>query len=130
MNGPRPVVGRGRLRVKTVGCSRPPESPMVSSPTRVAGSRVSGDRVSIRPGRWGREMKRKSQAPESSPCCEMMRSQLDWKCDQHTDPAECPDALIVHVGKTKKTLGLLIHDGGSSFIAINYCPWCGTEQLK
>lgn len=72
-------------------------------------------------------MQDKAQRPGFAPCCEMMRYQVDWKCDRHTDPAECPDALIGYFGKSK-TLGLLIHDGGSSFIAINYCPWCGTRQ--
>ena len=73
-------------------------------------------------------MQIKTQGPGFTPCCEMMRSQMDWKCDQHTDPAECPDALIGRFGKNKKTLGLLIHDGGSSFIAISYCPWCDARQ--
>jgi hypothetical protein len=73
------------------------------------------------------KMQEEMGGPEFAPCCEMMRDQLDWKCDQHSDPAERPDALIGCFGKSK-TLGLLIHDGGSSFVAIHYCPWCGTHQ--
>jgi hypothetical protein len=72
-------------------------------------------------------MKSKMQGAGNPSCCEMMRSQMDWNCEHHADPTECPDALIGRVGKNK-TLGLLIHDGGSSFIPINYCPWCGARQ--
>jgi hypothetical protein len=72
-------------------------------------------------------MKSKTQGPGNTPCCETMRSQMNWKCREHSDPAECPDALIGRFGKNM-TLGLFIHDGGSSFIAINYCPWCGIRQ--
>jgi hypothetical protein len=74
-------------------------------------------------------MKSKMQGAGNTSCCEIMRSQMNWKCEQHTDPIDCPDALIGRVGKNK-TLGLLIHDGGSSFIPINYCPWCGARQLS
>jgi hypothetical protein len=37
------------------------------------------------------------------------------------------DCVITHDTKGK-TFGLPIHDGGSSYIKINHCPWCG-EQL-
>jgi hypothetical protein len=75
----------------------------------------------------GTEMQEKTRQAGFAPCCEMMRDQLDWTCDQHSDPAECPDALIGYFGKSK-TLGLFVHDGGASFIAIHYCPWCGARQ--
>jgi hypothetical protein len=72
-------------------------------------------------------MPKKPGKSEFAPGCDRMRDQLDWTCDQHTDPAECPDALIGYFGKSK-TLGLFIHDGGSSFITIHYCPWCGARH--
>jgi hypothetical protein len=59
-----------------------------------------------------------------TPCCEMMANQLAWKCDQHSSVFECPDALI---SKHKNEYGLIIHDGGSSSIKIEYCPWCGKK---
>jgi hypothetical protein len=31
----------------------------------------------------------------------MMRSQMNWNCEQHSDPTECPDALIGRVRKNK-----------------------------
>ena len=57
-------------------------------------------------------------------CCDMMGHQLNWKCDDHDDPFACPDALIT---KGKFGYGLIVHDGGSSVIAIAYCPWCGIQ---
>jgi len=64
-------------------------------------------------------MKRKQQE-----CCEMMSGQLAWSCPDHSDPFDCPDALIT---KSKHSYGIIIHDGGSSFIEIAHCPWCGTK---
>jgi len=53
-----------------------------------------------------------------------MKNQLESKCEIHTDPFDCPDNLIYYSRKSK-SFGLIIHDGGSSFISIYYCPWCG-----
>ena len=36
------------------------------------------------------------------------------------------DSVITHY-RNGKIFGIPIHDGGSSFIKINYCPWCGTK---
>lgn len=49
---------------------------------------------------------------------------LNFKCDIHKDAFECPDNIIYH-SKKLDTTGIIIHDGGTSFIEINYCPWCG-----
>lgn len=43
-------------------------------------------------------------------------------CSEHKDPWECPDMTIV---KTKNGYGIPVRDGGSSFIQISHCPWCG-----
>jgi hypothetical protein len=40
-----------------------------------------------------------------------------------------PDA-IVRFHKKTKDYGIPIHDGGSSFIEIEFCPWCGTKLTK
>lgn len=62
---------------------------------------------------------------KKSYCCETMKCHLEYKCDIHTDPFECPDKIIV---KSKdKDYGIIIHDGGSSFITIEFCPWCGKK---
>ncbi len=34
------------------------------------------------------------------------------------------DSIIT---ETRKKYGIPIHDGGSSYIRINFCPWCGRE---
>ncbi|MCW8831515.1 MAG: hypothetical protein OQK32_08370 [Gammaproteobacteria bacterium] len=57
-------------------------------------------------------------------CCEVMQTQVTHKCEQHPDPFECPDSLIYYSDKFDE-YGIIIHDGGSSFSAIAYCPWCG-----
>ena len=57
-------------------------------------------------------------------CCEMMTSQVNHHCDLHPDPFDCPDNLI-HYSEYHGTYDLIIHDGGSSVITINFCPWCG-----
>lgn len=57
-------------------------------------------------------------------CCNSLKYYSILKCDLHQYPCECPDVLI---HKQENLTGLYIHDGGSSFILINYCPWCGTK---
>jgi hypothetical protein len=57
-------------------------------------------------------------------CCEMMTFQLNQQCSQHADVFDCPDVLIFH-SQQNKTYGLIVHDGGTSYIEIAYCPWCG-----
>jgi hypothetical protein len=59
-------------------------------------------------------------------CCEAMRYELDQRCDQHPHRLDCADALIYH-SKELAEYGIIIHDGGSSYSFIHYCPWCGTK---
>jgi hypothetical protein len=49
---------------------------------------------------------------------------LNHKCDIHKNRSDCPDVFIAFVGGG---YGLLVHDGGSSVIEIQYCPWCGSK---
>lgn len=59
-------------------------------------------------------------------CCEAM-TRWSQPCDQHKDdPMECPDRLIHHTAKTNMP-GIRIFDGGNSFAAITFCPWCGKQ---
>ena len=62
-------------------------------------------------------------------CCAQMKRQVEYICDVHPDLSECPDSLVVRVKDTGE-FGLRIHDGGSSFIAIQHCPWCGSDLLE
>ena len=59
-------------------------------------------------------------------CCDSMLKHLSWKCADHASLTDCPDALVGRFGKNED-YGLFIHDGGSSYVAIAYCPWCGTR---
>lgn len=59
----------------------------------------------------------------AKPCCDTMRAKLDWSCDQHSDPNDCPDCIVRYY--PSGVYGIPVHDGGSSFIVIQYCPWCG-----
>lgn len=56
-------------------------------------------------------------------CCEIMRSNVENGCDEHSDRFDCPDCLV-HYSIERDSYGLIIHDGGSSAITILYCPWC------
>ena len=54
-----------------------------------------------------------------------MSDALTNRCPEHSDPFDCPDALICY--SAEGGYGLIVHDGGQSFIAIGYCPWCGAK---
>jgi hypothetical protein len=59
-------------------------------------------------------------------CCETMGYWANHRCDEHPAPAACPDNIIFH-SQTDGTYGIRIHDGGSSYIEIKHCPWCGAH---
>jgi hypothetical protein len=62
----------------------------------------------------------------SKHCCEPMNYQVNINCDTHDNPFECPDKIIFFDEKDND-YGLIIHDGGSSIIGIEFCPWCGSK---
>lgn len=55
-----------------------------------------------------------------------MDNQLNVTCDQHDDPFDCPDVLVLYIAKFQE-YGLIIHDGGRSLSTITFCPWCGAR---
>jgi hypothetical protein len=55
-----------------------------------------------------------------------MAGEVERKCEDHPDPFDCADH-IVYYSKQLGEYGIPIHDGGSSYSLINYCPWCGTK---
>lgn len=59
-------------------------------------------------------------------CCQRMEDQVTLQCDDHPDPFDCPDRVVVYSDRFDE-YGLIVHDGGSSSITILFCPWCGTE---
>lgn len=64
-------------------------------------------------------------------CCENLERNATLNCEFHEDEFDCPDCLIYYSKKLKE-YGIIIHDGGSSFSVINFCPWCGKQlsELK
>jgi len=57
-------------------------------------------------------------------CCESMQYWAEHRCNEHPDPTECPDNIIFFTA-THRKYGIRVHDGGSSYIEISHCPWCG-----
>jgi hypothetical protein len=55
-----------------------------------------------------------------------MTARINYRCDQHPDPYECPDNLITYSLKFDE-YGLTVHDGGHSYVTILFCPWCGAN---
>ena len=45
-------------------------------------------------------------------------------CDMHSDAWECTDMTLV---RTVSGFGIPVRDGGTSLVAIQYCPWCGVK---
>ncbi len=59
-----------------------------------------------------------------SHCCKDMRREVERVCLQHPNRFDCPDCLINYSPQYRE-YGLIVHDGGTSVIDIQYCPWCG-----
>ncbi|WP_425247065.1 DUF6980 family protein, partial [Streptomyces sp. NEAU-NA10] len=55
-----------------------------------------------------------------------MNERVDWRCVVHSDVFDCPDALVRFVPKFRE-YGLIVHDGGTASIRIEFCPWCGAR---
>jgi hypothetical protein len=64
------------------------------------------------------------RAVAAKTCCVGMEDALHFECDQHEDPFACADALVVY-HEPFDEYGLVIHDGGASYVLISHCPWCG-----
>ena len=62
--------------------------------------------------------------PMTQHCCEAMARQVTWHCDHHDDPFDCADVVVLFSARFQE-YGLIIHDGGTSSIGIDFCPWCG-----
>ena len=55
-----------------------------------------------------------------------MTKMVNNSCPQHPDEFDCPDNLVYYSRKFDE-YGLIVHDGGTSYILIEYCPWCVTK---
>jgi hypothetical protein len=58
-------------------------------------------------------------------CCFALERHSEFNCSIHASPDECPDVLVLWNKKWGPVLP--IRDGGSNFVVIRYCPWCGAK---
>lgn len=66
------------------------------------------------------------QMSDKQHCCEQMVESLKFDCSQHADAFECPDTLVYYSDRFDE-YGLIVHDGGASYVSISHCPWCGDK---
>jgi hypothetical protein len=59
-------------------------------------------------------------------CCQRMVDEVGHTCDEHSDAFDCPDSLILYESRFDE-YGIIIHDGGTSYVTIAFCPFCGTK---
>ena len=59
-------------------------------------------------------------------CCPEMAAAVARTCDEHLDRFTCPDCLISHSPQSDE-YGIIVHDGGTSVVVIQFCPWCGSR---
>lgn len=58
--------------------------------------------------------------PENTvPCCDVMRSQLDYRCHMHG--TDCPDTVVRYTALQECWL-LVAENAAFHF---EFCPWCG-----
>lgn len=65
-------------------------------------------------------------SPDFEHCCDEMHAAIDFDCDTHSDPFECPDSTVVF-HEVFGEYGLPIRDGGPSYLVISHCPFCGAK---
>jgi hypothetical protein len=63
--------------------------------------------------------------PDSFPCV-CIGEQVTRTCDQHPDPHDCPDALVIYYARFDE-YSIPIRDGTRSVVRIQFCPWCGVR---
>jgi hypothetical protein len=59
-------------------------------------------------------------------CCEEMRSNVEYACEQHPNRHDCGKCLVDYWPKSK-TYGLIVHGVDDVLSVINFCPWCGAK---
>lgn len=81
-----------------------------------------GRRVLFGPG----DVPRSFAVPPGGACCKEMQDALTNDCDQHENPFACPDVLVSYAPVFDE-YGLIVRDGGASFVIISFCPFCGVK---
>lgn len=59
-------------------------------------------------------------------CCERMNFYANLYDQAFPDPFDNADNLIFYSARFDE-YGLIIHDGGASYVLIQHCPFCGRE---
>ena len=62
-------------------------------------------------------------------CCSKRAEAVTSMCNDHKNRFDCPDCLI-HYAEKSGEYGIIIHDGGTSFAVIQFCPWCGKRLSR
>ena len=62
-------------------------------------------------------------------CCVDMAQRIYESLDEKGE-IEYDDVDVVMNKWDDETFGIPIHDGGTSIIEINFCPWCGKKLKK
>ena len=65
--------------------------------------------------------------PDKYCCLDMAYHLIE---DKKTKPKSKINYDSIILTTKNKEFGIPIHDGGNSFIKINYCPWCGHKLSK
>lgn len=63
-------------------------------------------------------------------CCPTFREHIEAQCEQCGDRRDCPDTILEKYSSdawNKDKWGIPVHDGGTSFVQIYFCPWCGAK---
>lgn len=79
---------------------------------------------------WATAEKLKAQGFDyESYCCLMLADKVYQSLDEEGETKYMDVDVIIN--KWDRGLyGIPIHDGGTSMVVINYCPWCGTKLSK
>lgn len=59
-------------------------------------------------------------------CCNQMMEILNLDCNEGESSFQCSNSVMYYNEKFDE-YGMIIHDGGSSYIKIDFCPWCGKK---
>lgn len=59
-------------------------------------------------------------------CCNEMEKQVNSYCPEDQNRFDCPDCLIDY-NEVYDEFGIIVHDGGTSCVTIEFCPWCGSK---
>jgi hypothetical protein len=127
-----PLVWRRQVvdLVRDIGEILRREVVLVDERSATAVLRFDPDRHEVRVPR--RPAVRPLDRPPFEPCCAAMAGQFAEQCDTCPDPRDCPDQLLLYIpggggGSDGGEYGLPVRDGGSAYVAIAFCPWCGSR---